>query len=94
MKKTYVVEFAYYHHNTGRADNGIVHGHVAAMSLEDARLIRDKINAWVPKADTMNINSPDWDEYNELCDYLFDGGGHLIPNHPAHIIEIQEQIVE
>lgn len=94
MKKSHIVEFIYYHNNTGRADNGNLRGHVVARSLEDARLIRDRINTWVPKADTMNINSPDWDEYNELCDYLFDGDGHLIPNQPAHIIEIQEQIVE
>lgn len=100
MKKvSYLVEFTYYHYNTGRSDNGNVKGRVAANSIQDARRIRDRINAWIPKADDMNINSSDysdsdWTEYDKLCDDYLAGDGHFITGEEAVVIERTETIVD
>ncbi len=90
MKTVYLVEFIYYHYNTGRGDNGNFTARIKAKDLDDARRIRDKINTWVPKADDMNINHSDWNEYLQLCDECLDGEGHFLVGYPARIIERQE----
>lgn len=95
MKKvSYLVEFTYYHYNTGFGDNGNVTGHVAAKSIQDARRIRGRINAWIPKADDMNVNSPDWEDYDKLCNEYLGGDGHFITGEEAVVIERIETIVD